>query len=1044
MEDFFLSIAAKIAEHAVLPILHHAQYLCCFHKFALNLQNVKEKLELTRSSLKERIREATNRTENVEPTVEKWLKDVEKVLDEVKLLEERVSNVNKSYFKRQCQYSLAKEIARKTTKMIQLDLNSKFEPFSTKSELPGVKYYSSKDFIMFKSTEASYNKLLEALKNKSSSMIGLVGLGGSGKTTLAKEVGKNAEEMKLFEKVVMATVSQPPNIRGIQDQIADQMTFELTEASDLGRAQRLSKRLRNNTTLLILDDVWEKLDFEALGIPFDENGKTCCILITTRSTEVCSSMQCQSIIELNLLSDEEAWTLFTRHANITDASSEGLKGVARKIINECKGLPIAIVTVGSTLKDKTIEDFELALSRLENSKPLDIPKGLRSPYVCLELSYNNLTNQLAQFLLQLCSMFPEDCEIDLEDLFRFGKGFGTIGTFGTMENARREMHVAINILKNSCLLMHAETKERVKMHDLVRDVALWIASKSGQAIFTCTEVDPSVLVDDEIMKDKKALAIWDLKCHLGDYKINCPTLEILLLCYRADGREVLYVYPQSLEKLKTLAIINLKKWYRVVLPLSESLKSMKNLQTLCLRGHNLGDISFVERLQSLEILDLKGSSFEGFPVGIVELKKLKLLDLYKCRIKKNKEEAYKVIGKCLQLEELYLYLVNYMKNFPHYISLSKLQRYVIICSKYYKNFHNTTMKKYAQSRSLFIDRFDVTAQNFISLPIRDLFIRAEFLNLGNLRGDYKNIIPSMDPQGMNQLTALELRQCEKIKCLVDSTINTNISVDFLQTEVVFSKLEYLRLESLCSLQEVFCDPSLRCSLKNLQELLILNCSKLNSISFPRKSKLCNLKVLSIWKCPMLTSLFVPSIVQSLVLLEVLKIHSCNTLRHIIEEVKEGNVVLSSTQSHSSLMLPKLTILQIEKCDNLEYIFPVCLAERLISLESLEITNNLKLKYVFGSERERNLAVYPSVQQTDSKSLSNLNTVELMDLPSVIDIWPDYCPPHLPNLESLYCTYCPKLLDSSIIKMVTASNLQQETISMVIYYFKIMISLIKHN
>ena len=85
-------------------------------------------------------------------------------------------------------------------------------------------------------------------------------------------------------------------------------------------------------------------------------------------------------------------------------------------------------------------------------------------------------------------MFLEDCEIDLEDLFRFGRRFGTGWTFGIMENARREMHAAINILKNCCLLMQAKTKDKVKLHDLVRDVALWIASKSGQTIFTRTEV----------------------------------------------------------------------------------------------------------------------------------------------------------------------------------------------------------------------------------------------------------------------------------------------------------------------------------------------------------------------------------------------------------------------------------------------------------------------------------------------------------------------------------------------------------------------------
>ena len=100
--------------------------------------------------------------------------------------------------------------------------------------------------------------------------------------------------------------------------------------------------------------------------------------------------------------------------------------------------------------------------RLEDSKPLDIPKGLTSPHVCLRSSYDNLTNQLAKSLLLLCSIFPEDHEIDLEDLFRFGRGWGLIGTFGTLEKSRKEMHVAINILRDSCLLLHTKIKEKVK------------------------------------------------------------------------------------------------------------------------------------------------------------------------------------------------------------------------------------------------------------------------------------------------------------------------------------------------------------------------------------------------------------------------------------------------------------------------------------------------------------------------------------------------------------------------------------------------------
>ena len=83
------------------------------------------------------------------------------------------------------------------------------------------------------------------------------------------------------------------------------------------------------------------------------------------------------------------------------------------------------------------------------------------------------------------------------------------------------------------------------------------------------------------------------------------------------------------------------------LSLPQSMKSLQNLHTLCLRGYKLGDISILESLQALEILDLRGSSFDG----ILALKKLKLLDLLCSGI--EKDNAYEVIGRCLQLKELY-------------------------------------------------------------------------------------------------------------------------------------------------------------------------------------------------------------------------------------------------------------------------------------------------------------------------------------------------------------------------------------------------------
>ncbi|KAL2317393.1 hypothetical protein Fmac_031269 [Flemingia macrophylla] len=757
MEDILISVAAKIAEYTVDPIFHHAQYMCCFNNFVEKFLNAKRELESTQESVKERVKQAINRTEEIQPTVEEWLKDVENVLKEMQETEKRILEI---------------------------------------------------------------------------------------------------------------IVSETLNIRNIQDQIADQLGFKFEVKSNEGRAQRLSQRLCKGTTLLILDDVWETLDFEALGIPLNENNKGCRVLLTTRKREVCTSMQRQSIIELKILTNEEAWTLFTSHAEIVDESPDALKDVARQIVNECKGLPIAIVTVGSTLRGKSIVEWESALSRLKDSKPLVTPKGLR-----------------------------KDHEIDLENLFRFGWGRGLFKTFGTIEKARKELCVAINILKGSCLLLHVDDY-KVKMHDMVRDVALCIAFEMDEPILASNVVDPRILVEDDIIKDKRVISLWDLENGhlLNDAQFNISlALETLVLQYHNDHLELSSVF-QRLKMLKILALFY-EGGYRLdltvlTLSLSHSMGSLENLRTLCLNGYKLGNMSILGSLQALEILELCHCCFEELPNGIVALKKLKLIDILCCEIEKN--NACEVIGGCLQLEELYLSLDNpFIEEFwPHNFS-SRLQS------------------------------FDVPAK------MNDLFLRAEVLYLRNLVGGYKNIIPSMDPKGMNQLTDLAIEDCGEIECLFDN-------VDMLEIELVFSSLLTILLVGLYNLRQVFSGSYSRCFLKELQEMHITNCQQLYNISFPRNSKLCNHKKMTINYCPELTSLFTPSVFQTLQQLEVLQIFRCSELKHIIEEV--------SSQSHTSLPLSKLRSLQIGDCSELEYLFPRCLAPALTSLETLDISDNRKLKY----------------------------------------------------------------------------------------------------
>lgn len=119
--------------------------------------------------------------------------------------------------------------------------------------------------------------------------------------------------------------------------------------------------------LIILDDVWDKLDLSTLGIPFGEDHMGCKILLTTRHQRVCTGMQCQQQIVPNVLNENEGLDLLKRHGSIGDEPST-LIDMAKDVVRECNGLPLAIATIGSLLREKTIDEWKVVSQKLKKSK----------------------------------------------------------------------------------------------------------------------------------------------------------------------------------------------------------------------------------------------------------------------------------------------------------------------------------------------------------------------------------------------------------------------------------------------------------------------------------------------------------------------------------------------------------------------------------------------------------------------------------------------------------------------------------------------------
>ncbi|XP_044478069.1 disease resistance protein At4g27190-like [Mangifera indica] len=293
---------------------------------------------------------------------------------------------------------------------------------------------------------------MEALKDDKVSIIGICGMGGVGKTTLVKQVGILAKEQKLFDSIVMVVVSQTPNIMNIQAEIAEMLgltSFSVNSKS--ARASSLWERIKKEERILIiLDDIWRRIQLEEIGIPFGKDHGGCKIVLTSRRKNVCDQMGCDRTFTVGTLTKQESWALFKELVGM-DVENSIISSIAREVTAECDGLPIAIVTVARALKNRDMYEWRDALQQLKSSTSTNIEGMHENVISSLELSYNFLESA-AKSVFLFCSVFPEDFVIPVEVLVRYGTGLRWFKGLGTIEDIRVRTH-AIAIYIGCCARM---------------------------------------------------------------------------------------------------------------------------------------------------------------------------------------------------------------------------------------------------------------------------------------------------------------------------------------------------------------------------------------------------------------------------------------------------------------------------------------------------------------------------------------------------------------------------------------------------------------
>ncbi|KAF6169713.1 hypothetical protein GIB67_004105, partial [Kingdonia uniflora] len=578
------------------PVKEFAKSAFYYKEYLNNLQSkVQDSLLMLQKDVKGEVNLARDNGDVIHNAVQHWIVKVDEVRDQVAELTHQAGQINSSLRGwRSARYRIGTE----SQKMIVIveELLGEGRSFGNVSNRALVPPRVAEHFDVFASREATKKEVIKALKDSNTNLVGVYGMGGVGKTTLMKEIRKQVEETKLFDKVVFATVSQNPDLRGIQTQIAESLGMEIKEQSIPVRAAKLSARLKQEKSiLLMLDDLWTRLELTDVGIDLDE--VSCKVIITSRRLDVCNSMMTTKNIDVKVLSKNDSLELFRQE--VGDVDSDALREMSEKIVNECGGLPLAIVTLARALRKEDKGVWTDVIPQLRKS----MYEGMDIVNASIKMSYNFLKTRESKLCFLLCALFPEDDVVTMDALVGYAIGEDLLGDVETLSEARGNLRIMLNSLVSSGLLLKGDYEGYVMMHDIVRDAAISIARENRNESIISAGL--GLQKWPKLKEPGKCLRLSLMSNDIREVSADIPECSQLVTLSLARNRSLADIPDRFFEGMKRLATLDLSSTKISSLP--QSLSSLNN----CLRSlyldycTKLQDISVIGNLKTLEILGLQ-------------------------------------------------------------------------------------------------------------------------------------------------------------------------------------------------------------------------------------------------------------------------------------------------------------------------------------------------------------------------------------------------------------------------------------------------------
>uniref|UniRef100_F6I6M1 Disease resistance RPP13-like protein 1 n=1 Tax=Vitis vinifera TaxID=29760 RepID=F6I6M1_VITVI len=474
-------------------------------------------------------------------------------------------------------------------------------------------------------------------------VMSMVGMGGSGKTTLARLLYNDEEVKKHFDLQAWVCVSTEFLLIKLTKTILEEIRSPPTSADNLNLLQlQLKEQLSNKKFLLVLDDVWnlkprdegymelsDREGWNILRTPLLAAAEGSKIVVTSRDQSVATTMRAVPTHHLGKLSSEDSWSLFKKHA-FQDRDSNAfleLERIGRQIVDKCQGLPLAVKALGCLLYSKVEKREWDDVLKSEIWHPQSGSEILPS----LILSYHHLSLPL-KHCFAYCSIFPQDHQFYKEKLILLWMAEGLLHP---QQNEGRRMEEIGESYFDELLAKSFFQKSIGRkgscfvMHDLIHELAQHV---SGDF---CARVE-----DDDKLPKVSEKAHHFLYFNSDDYNDLVAFKNFEAMTKAKSLRTFLGVKPMEDYPRYTLS----KRVLQDILP------KMWCLRVLSLCAYDITDLPIsIGNLKHLRHLDLSFTRIKKLPESVCCLYNLQTMMLIKCS---RLNELPSKMGKLINLRYL--------------------------------------------------------------------------------------------------------------------------------------------------------------------------------------------------------------------------------------------------------------------------------------------------------------------------------------------------------------------------------------------------------